>query len=362
MSTNRGYNPARQPDDTFMKVLESVARFLLFVGGLATLATIGFLVYYFILFSTGGMSGSEAQARSNIEIFYKVLIPAVFAVGVATTFLYWGEEVLSALQLIGAALLYFSPLYLPSLVGGSPNATAGLAAQALQTAGMVLGALAIVVAMVDVIGRVRVRAREGSKADQLKYGKGIKEEKDIQNVFLGKCWQLPFCRKFVRERCPIYHSQRTCWKERVGCMCEEKVIQNAMAGKTIPKDAVAAAAFIPRNAKLSPEAKAERCRQCIIYNEHQRQKYKAALPLVLLVFGLAYGFGRGVLLDTVDGAIKQADKVIGVATFRGDDSSLSTTNPIMLAGFKELLLICGTLILLAYVMKLVEYLFFKLKV
>src|SRR5262249_14119457 len=140
----------------------------------------------------------------------------------------------------------------------------------------------------DVITRVRIRVREGARADQLKYGKGVKEEKDIRNVLLGRCWQLPYCRKFVRERCPIYHARRTCWKERVGCMCEESVIRNAMSGRVIPADAVAAAKFIPQNHKLTMEQKKERCRQCVIYLEHQKHKYKLAMPAAIGGMAVVY--------------------------------------------------------------------------
>ena len=56
MSKNRGYSPGKQSEDAFMLLLESFARFLLYAGGLALLTSVGFLVYYFILFSTSGVS------------------------------------------------------------------------------------------------------------------------------------------------------------------------------------------------------------------------------------------------------------------------------------------------------------------
>ncbi|MFX8664601.1 hypothetical protein ABTM59_19190, partial [Acinetobacter baumannii] len=67
-------------------------------------------------------------------------------------------------------------------------------------------------------------------------------------------------------------------------MCEEQVIQDAMAGKIIPKDMVKAAAMIPRNNKLTMAQKMQRCRQCVIFNERQKHKYNAALPVTALTF------------------------------------------------------------------------------
>jgi hypothetical protein len=230
----------------------------------------------------------------------------------------------------------------------------------IQLGGGVFGLLAIGVLVIDIAQRIKMRAEVGSRADQLKYGKGIKEERDRQNVFMGKCWQLPFCRKFVRDRCPIYHSRRTCWRERVGCMCEEEVIRNAMENKAIPKDVVAAANYIPRNTRLTMDQKAERCRQCVIYNEHQKHKYRAALPAMLILFIGFYVLFRGILLSVSGGLITAIDRIVHTASLSGD----TTTTGGAMQGtiFHELLLICLIIIVFAYAMKILEYMIFTMKV
>jgi hypothetical protein len=221
---------------------------------------------------------------------------------------------------------------------------------------MILGAISLLVLAIDGFSKMRVRSRQGWKADQLRYGKGVKEEVDRQNVFMGKCWQLPFCRKFVRERCPIYHARRTCWRELTGCMCEEEVIRNAMENKPIPKDQLMAATYIPRNMKLSVEQKKERCRSCVIYNEHQKHKYKVAMPATLLGFAAVYGLFHAPLISIVSGFITMLDRIIGKVTLA---QKTTLDQPTL---FQELLLACFMIVLLAYAMKVLEYLFFKLKV
>ncbi|MBI3721069.1 MAG: hypothetical protein HY248_00825 [Fimbriimonas ginsengisoli] len=171
-------------------------------------------------------------------------------------------------SLVGVALIVvLVPQYIPPLVGEPRNEIAINCYKVITTAGTVYAVFAALVLLIDIGIRARDRFVVGVKADQIKFGKGMVEEKDKQNVFMCKCWQLPYCRKFVRERCPIYHARRSCWRERVGCMCEEQVIRNAMEGKTIPKNVLAAAAFIPKNHKLTMAQKRNRCRQCVIYNE-----------------------------------------------------------------------------------------------
>lgn len=352
--------PSFESQDTVQGIFDGILRLLMWVGVFATAAGLGLLLYTFFVFA--GDSGPATRAAQNIEIFQKIMVGGVLTLALCTTIIFWGEETLAALQLLGAAALYFSPFYLPSMAGeGELSSVAAKALNAIQTAGAFAGAAAILVVFADVMSRIQLRVKQGAKAEQLKYGKGIKEEKDIHNVFMGRCWQLPFCRKFVRERCPIYHSRRTCWKERVGCMCEEQVIRNAMEGRAIPRDAVAAAKYIPRNAKLSLAQKAERCRTCVIYNEHQKHKYKLALPSVLLSVGALYFFAREPLLGMLGGMLQRFDKMIGTATYRqGGQAGLNSASG--LPTFKEILLICIMFVLIAYMMKIIEYLFFKLKV
>jgi hypothetical protein len=351
----------RDLSDAFADFLSGVARFLLF-GGIAGVAIgLGFLIYTFMLFGGGDAPATAAQAASNIDIFQKVLLAGLAALAASTTYTMWGEQLLGFLQLLFAAALWFAPLYLPMALGGDQNETTGQALGAIQMGGTLFGIVAIGVIVADGAVRFRDRSAGGFKADQLKYGKGIKEEADRQNVFMGKCWQLPFCRKFVRERCPIYHSKRTCWKERVGCMCEEEVIRNAMENRPIPKDQVAAAAFIPINNKLTMDQKAERCRQCVIYNEHQKHKYRLLLPVTIAGFTAFYFLFREPLMQGTKGLINRIDSIVGAATF-GKATGAQETMEGGFLPFQELLLVCFMVVAFAYAMKLLEYLVFKLKV
>lgn len=354
--------PRSEAGDALAAILEGAARFLLWGGLLAAIVGLGFLIFTYTAFA-GGTAANQAQALGNIELLQKLLLAGSVAIVVGTSYLFWGEETLGILQLIGSAALFFAPLYLPQLFsGGTPPERVGQQALAsIQLAGIVCGAIAIVVTLADVLQRVSTRSKIGSKADQLKYGKGIKEEADIQNVFMGKCWQLPFCRKFVRERCPIYHARRCCWREQVGCMCEESVIREAMAGRTIPKDAVAAAKLIPLNNQLTVLQKHERCRQCVIFNEHQKHKYKLAIPLILLAFGGLYALFRMPMLASMDRLLQNLDRMIGRVTLQPGASRVVEQGTGGLP-FQEILLVCIVVVVFTYTLKVLEFLIFKAKV
>jgi hypothetical protein len=231
----------------------------------------------------------------------------------------------------------------------------------LSFAGLVLGTGAIVYQLVDVSIRVRQRIKYGGREEALKQTEVKEEEDEVRNVFFGKCWQLPFCRKFIRQSCPIFHSRRTCWRERVGCMCEESVILDALQGKVIPRDSLAAAKYIPVNTRLSAEQKAERCRNCVIYNEHQRHKYQLLLPAAIALTALAYIVLHDGLLHGVHRALLDIDSAFSKFAFTTAETGKQAvaTAP----GFMdEVMLILAMLFVLAQLVKAIEFAVFKLKI
>jgi hypothetical protein len=141
-------------------------------------------------------------------------------------------------------------------------------------------------------------------------------------------------------------------------MCEEDVIRGAMEGRPAPRNQEEAFRLIPYNQKLSPEAKAERCRVCVIYNERQRHKYRLAVPLLFLAYAAVVPLFYRPLLGGVESLIRQLDRVIGIATYREGQRLLTEQVPFAV---QALLLGCLLVVALAYSLKFVEFLIFKAK-
>jgi hypothetical protein len=340
-----------------IRFLEGLAKVLFFGGLVLALGGIGGLILNYVR----GGSATEASIVSNVALFSGPAFWGALAAGLGAAYLYWAEDILAALLILASCILLFSPSYVPLLITTNPT-SGDLILEALTKAGLGLGLVALFVFVWEVISRIRMRVMEGVRSDQLKYGKGIKEEKDIRNVFMGKCWQLPYCRKFVRERCPIYHARRTCWKERVGCMCEESVIRNAMEGKVIPKDMVAASKFIPKNSRLTPEQKAERCRMCVIYNEHQKHKYKLALPLSFAAFGVLYFALNAPIAEVLLRTMTAANKVMSSATIGAVQANAVNNAPtIGPLGLHQVLVVIIFFIGAVYSIKVIEFVIFRAK-
>ncbi len=352
MSTPGG----RDLTEVLSDFLTVCARFLLYVGGLA--AVISTAVLTFTIFKMGDATAAAgtADALRNVGLMQPILGVSMVAVGIGAAYLFWGEEAVSAVAIVIAAILFFMPLYLPTMTAGpDSNEAVRRAYAALQDGGTCLGLISIISLVVQVGIKARDRVKTGVKADSLKYGKGVKEETEKNNVFLGKCWQLPYCRKFVRERCPIYHSRRTCWKELTGCMCEEEVIKGAMENRVIPKDALLAAKMIPRNARLTVQQKQERCRNCVIYNEHQRHKYQALLPAVLIFYVVTYIALRTPLLAAAKSLVISVNRVVQGISYNAVGAS--AVPPVFVEGLVVILFIVA----LSYSLKVLEYTVFKLK-
>ena len=365
MSMPRGGSSSKLSDSAIV-IFDTLARWCMWLGAGALVVGIGMLIFTGIA-APGGTPGAAEQAKANIELFSDVAFVGAIVGSLATAWILWGEETLGPLLIIVGSLLYFFPAY----AGGLGVSTRDFGVEAMSSvsvAGIPVAAIGLMAIMLDIAQRMRIRSSVGTRAEHLKFGQGVKvqEERDIRNVFLGKCWQLPFCRKFIRERCPIYHSKRTCWKERVGCMCEESVIQNAMAGKVIPKNIVAASKMIPYNRILTPNQKRERCNVCVIYNEHLKHKYKLALPVTILSLALIYVAFRTSLVASVESMLISADEVFGRMMFsRGNEMSEAAKTTSLTEGvipYGEIVLIAGLLIVLAYIVRFLEYLFFTLKV
>jgi hypothetical protein len=210
----------------------------------------------------------------------------------------------------------------------------------------------------------------------LKYGQGMTlKQAKIRNQFLGPCWNMPYCRETVRSKCPVFLGKRgPCWRNKRGCMCDETIVLNAASGNW--KETVASTVTVLEGRKskasqaisaqqgLSSEFKRERCRQCVIYNTHQEQKYKA---LVAVTFGAAAAFfvlGSGQLISLTEQGYDWFDSVLGRFSFNG--STGPTANAMQQvhldAPVAWVLLTLVSIIVLSKVLQFVEYCCFKIKI
>ena len=121
---------------------------------------------------------------------------------------------------------------------------------------------------------------------------------------------------------------------------------------------------IPQNPHISEADKKERCRNCVIYNDHQRLKYNLIAPIVtlsapVLIF-LNFEVVKGVLLSSI-GSIEGLVKAVTVSGhtegIKQVTQELSGSLPVIVIAT------CAVgLILVSYVNRFIEFCIFKLKI
>ena len=121
---------------------------------------------------------------------------------------------------------------------------------------------------------------------------------------------------------------------------------------------------IPTNPHLSDAAKRERCRDCVIYNERQRQKYGfLSGPVTLLVPALVF-WNYNNLIAFFSGFMDNLDTIVARFSFSGRPTNVDEVTR-SLAGntvVEVVLIVCLTLVLMTWAQRLLEFACFKIKI
>ena len=228
------------------------------------------LLYGYIFYGmfSGQLAGTAAHSKTEalhaVQLIGQLsmwLNIALVVMLVTSLILHYEEQAVGYIYLGLAAALAYGFKFLVEFLYASDAAKfaksgAGKAtSQELQLTAAFFAVAGVLFVVRQMFVRV-MEAREGTDLTNVSYGKDAKTE-EVPKAIIGavaKCWQLPFCREGVRKNCPIYHARTKCWKQRVGCMCEENVIRLAAiggAGTTVTKpldassDPVKGEGFIP---------------------------------------------------------------------------------------------------------------------
>jgi hypothetical protein len=338
------------------------------------------------------------EAMQTIRTLSLALNVSLVLTLLSAILLFYDEDSLGWILVVLAAFLAFGLDFLMDFLfsaektrmisGNLSKATLG----EIQVAALIIGAPGVLLVLRSLALRMFAGRREDLTA--VTYGKDAKQEKQESSTLgaFAKCWQLPFCRESLRKKCPIYHAKTKCWKERVGCMCEENVIRLAMGGedehkpvdmtkeagfvpigdliaksekeerKSIPTRMGPRGVRIPTNPHLTEAQKKSRCHNCIIFNEHQRQKYQLLSPLVTLAVPLLVFWQFDALRGLIGSALGVLDRVMGRLAFTGGaGASDLTRNVTGSLPVETILIVCLTLVLMTWALRLLEYCMFKLQ-
>ncbi|MCS7064691.1 MAG: hypothetical protein NZL85_00300 [Fimbriimonadales bacterium] len=333
------------------------------------LFVVGLVYLFYALFAlsdqTGYSAADAARIQGNLTLFGRLALLGAGMVVIGLAWNYLEEEVVGFILVLLALFFYWG---VPFLLGQidhlpPPGSLREFALNQVRNLMWVLFPPGIILVVFVGIAQGIRRLRYGAALDQtLKLGSGVSKQ-EVQQRFLGKCWQLPFCRDYVRQRCPIYHARRTCWREGVGCMCEEKTIVMALQNVRLSDDPEKNAKYIPHNKALTKAELRARCAECVIYNEHQRQKYQLFAPLTVgAIIGSAYFF-REPLQEKVFNLLSLLDQMLARFTLMPSEAQKGVLEAAARANETAALVLYISLVIVAlsYALRLVETVVFKWK-
>lgn len=342
---------------------------------------IGAFVLVAIYLLWGVFSGGflEAYARSGadqdrvleyIRLAGKILTVSGFVMLISAAARYYTEEAAGYLLLIlGAGLRWGIPMLLDSsmrmgTIGSELPAYVSSKFSLLGTVSLILAVPVIATDFGYRLGGVRRRAR---KTPQPTRTRTQEASKTWLCIF---CWQTPFCREALRSGCIPYEQMKSCWRLKTGCRCEESSVRNrspiSRAAAQGFDDRLAAKLPEQKKVELTAEEKRQRCRECCIYEEHQKMKYRILSPLVIVASIAMIWIYSGPVKALLGRALEFTDEFAQKISFGGAPPEIvgpDWTSTAAASNVVEwLFLICLGMIMISYLLKGLEYLIFELQV
>lgn len=319
-------------------------------------------------------AADQAQMIRMIELITRLLVYSCAVVVVCVICRLFKDEAVGQALTVAGALFYFGSPYLLVEIGGlgrtGNSALAMSIVDAFRRAGVICFIPGLILLLRDAILRIW-NGISIKKMMERQLEEDEEEEKLKKSPFAGiysRCWDMNFCRAFVRKVCPAYAARRSCWKVKVGCYCDEKTILKAMMSEgkeNIHTRGIMESLGIDKDektVKLGTRVRKQRCRRCGIYIEHQRQKYQILSPIVFPVVGiLLYAFHKQIS-SVLWVVLQNTDRIMSFLAYKTGAAAQnlsSSGDGGILTGFAFAWL---SIIVISYALRLLEYLIFELQV
>jgi len=313
------------------------------IAGLAALYLLYAAIFGAPAFAEMTKHADRVRALNNIAVATKALRFGLGAAAIAAAVVLLAEETIGYIMVAAAAVIGFGIPYAYTFFGGDPasNAAAGRSLGAFPSAAMVPFGVGGLLIVRDIVLRLvtAVRGRPEQTEDLAYGGTAEKEQKPVRLSLFAKCWEGPFCREFVRTQCPIFLKREACWRVKRGCYCEEDIVTAAasrVSGVTLDmapdrkynfaNPGGGGASTAPRRIELTMAQKKQRCRNCVIYNEHQREKYRILMPVVIVVGALVCFFALGLMRNYLSLGL------VGIETLMSKLAFLPSDKPVVKIG------------------------------
>ncbi|MHB9037846.1 MAG: hypothetical protein ACYC64_14405 [Armatimonadota bacterium] len=302
----------------------------------------------------------------RIAVTALTIASAIVVVSLIVRF-YYEEVVGQALSVAGALMYLGTPEVFGRFVSVQNAQAAGVVSTIVREFCFV-GMICLIPGLVLVVRDCILRIWRGISVKRIlesRWGDERERERRKKPKFYGSCWDMSYCREFVRQVCPAFTAKKPCWRMKVGCYCDEHTILMAMAGKGDGNDSYKGILHSlgldgqSKKPKVSAKVKRARCRRCGIYAEHQRQKYRILSPIAFPSVVLALYIFYGQISNYVGTALEKTDRFVSFLSYKTvADYSFATDGRII----TNLAVVWLGIIIISYTLRTLEYLIFDLQV
>jgi energy-coupling factor transporter transmembrane protein EcfT len=148
-------------------------------------------------------------------------------------------------------------------------------------------------------------------------------------------------------------------------MCDTLIIERALLsqsseGRTFMKDLQYRLGQVPGKKDLTSAEKRARCRSCVIYEFHQRQKYKLISPLVFPAVIITAWFFYSKIASLITSVLGVTEKFVHKISFLPQSTDQAVPNAVVPEVVLGLFVIWLTIVAISYTLQFIEFCIFKL--
>jgi hypothetical protein len=266
-------------------------------------------IAYFMYAVYGGFLGEAAspeviqKGTQNLALVGQAMALAG-AVGTICLVIVTFEEIAVAVVagLVGIGLVLGFPLMVAGQVAPAAQQAGEMITRWAGVTGQAMVAIVGLRILVEIVNYIReAPARRARMAEEQGLDKAKKTSRGP--IFrLSRCWETPYCHEAIKEMCPAFKNRKNCWRLRQGCNCDPHLIESLLkrGGSTdvLPEQGSEyVRSDLQSESRQAGEQRTRECRNCPIFNEHQREKFRLLNPIIVAgaIVGLlaAYPIVRG---------------------------------------------------------------------
>ncbi len=316
----------------------------------------------------GYLRGADARTLSNLALMGQIMTLGGGLATICLVIVTYDELAYTVVAgLVGGGILFGLPMVVATQLQGADQGAADVVTRSTAVSGEFILFVVGIRILMEIVRQIKAGPTRRAALTPTDEGK-VKAKATRRPWYrLSRCWELPYCHPAIRDVCPAFEKKKNCWKLGRGCNCDPNLIEalirsggaaRGKSGATSGKRAVQEAYLrsdLTQDIKVGQGERTRQCKDCPIYNEHQREKFKVLNPIIIVatVIGLlaAYPVVERLYRLVIAGMSNLASKLaFGTQVRPGEWFARLDTQAVRVFFFIILFLL-----VLSYVLKFVEW-------